>query len=37
MNAFFGLVYLKPQLHIHGFGHGRATINPDLSSRDAST
>ena len=26
----------KPQLHIHDFGHGRATIHPDLSSRDAS-
>ena len=27
---------LKPQLHIHDFGHGRATTHPDLSSRDAS-
>ena len=26
----------KPQLHIHDFGHGRATTDPDLSSRDAS-
>ena len=25
----------KPQLHIHDFGHGRATIHPDLSNRDA--
>ena len=27
---------IKPQLHIHDFGHGRATIHPDLSNRDAS-
>ena len=28
----------KPQLHIHDFiSHDRATIHPDLSSRDAST
>ena len=27
---------LKPQLHIHDFGHGKATTLPDLSSRDAS-
>ena len=30
------ICYLKPQLHIHDFGHGRATTHPDLSSRDAS-
>ena len=22
--------FLKPQLHIHYFGHGRATIHPHL-------
>ena len=27
---------LKPQLHIHGFGPGRATVHPDLSNRGAS-
>ena len=27
---------VKLQLHIHDFGHGRATTHPDLSSRDAS-
>ena len=27
---------IKPQLHIHGFGQGRATVHPDLSNRDAS-
>ena len=26
----------KPQLHIYDFGHGRATIHPDLLSRHAS-
>ena len=25
----------KPQLHVHDFGHGRATIHLDLSSPDA--
>ena len=29
-------ISLKPQLHIHDFGHDRATKHPDLSSRDAS-
>ena len=29
------VLHLKPQLHIHDFGHGRATAHPDLSSRDA--
>ena len=24
---------VKPQLHIHGFGPGRATVHPDLASR----
>ena len=24
---------IKPQLHIHGFGPGRATVHPDLASR----
>ena len=24
---------LKPQSHIHGFGPGRATVNPELASR----
>ena len=28
--------WLKPQSHIHGFGHGRATVHPDLSNRGAS-
>ena len=28
--------YIKPQLHIHGFGPGRATVHPDLSNRGAS-
>ena len=27
------LVKLKPQLHIHGFCPGRATVHPDLASR----
>ena len=27
---------LTPQLHIHDFGHDRATIHPDLSSCVAS-
>ena len=27
---------VKPQLHIHGFGPGRATVHPDLSNRGAS-
>ena len=26
-------VCVKPQLHIHGFGPGRATVHPDLASR----
>ena len=26
---------VKPQLHINDFGHGRATIHPDLSRLDA--
>ena len=26
----------KPQLHIHGFGPGRATVHADLSNRGAS-
>ena len=26
----------KTQSQIHDFGHGRATIHPDLSNRDAS-
>ena len=26
-------VNLKPQLHIHGFCPGRATVHPDLASR----
>ena len=26
---------LKPQAHIHDFGHGRAKIHPDLSNCDA--
>ena len=26
-------IILKPQLHIHGFGPGRATVHPDLASR----
>ena len=30
------LLWVKPQSHIHDFGHGRATIQPDLSNRDAS-
>ena len=30
------LITVTPQLHIHDFGHGRATTHPDLSSRDAS-
>ena len=29
-------IFLKPQLHIHGFGPGRATVHPDLSNRGAS-
>ena len=29
-------VFFKPQLHIHGFGPGRATVHPDLSNRGAS-
>ena len=33
---FEDLFYLKPQLHIHDFGHGRATTHAELSSRDAS-
>ena len=35
-NVDVDMVFLKPQLHIHDFGHGRATTHPDLSSRDAS-
>ena len=27
---------VKPQLHIQDFGHGRATIHPDLLNHDAS-
>ena len=27
---------IKPQLHIHDFGNGRATIHPALSNREAS-
>ena len=30
------LLWVKPQSHIHDFGHGMATIQPDLSNRDAS-
>ena len=26
---------VKPQSHIHDFGHGRAMIRPDLSNWDA--
>ena len=26
-------IKLKPQLHIHGFDPGRATVHPDLASR----
>ena len=29
-------LWVKLQLHIHDFGLGRATTQPDLSSRDAS-
>ena len=29
------LIFLKPQLHIHDFGHSRATIHPDWSGLDA--
>ena len=28
---------LKPQLHIHDFGHGRATTHPDLSGMSRSS
>ena len=31
-----GKTGVKPQSHIHDFGHGRATIHPNLSDRDAS-
>ena len=31
----YWLTALKPKLHVHDFGHGRTTIHPDLSSRDA--
>ena len=29
-------IYDKPLSHIHDFGHGRATVHPDLSNRGAS-
>ena len=29
------VILVKPQLHIHGFGPGRATVHPDLSNRGA--
>ena len=34
--GFFNPFGVKPQLHIHGFGSGRATVHPDLSNRGAS-